>query len=143
MAESRLRCSIQRALSATAALLSKAASRAAWSSDAQRCLGSSGSEDSMSAPGDGGPVGGPPIRCHSGAHQPALLATTDADVTRLPRPRYTAPDTTIPNSQLRSAPASRPVDTGPCSAPTRPASTDHPAINPARNAMIPLQLMSP
>src|SRR5436853_583809 len=65
------------------------------------------------------------------------------DVARVPSARNTPAGAPSPTSQLRSAPPSRLSEIGPCSAPTRPSSTDHPATSPAKKAIIPLQLMSP
>src|SRR5438874_1324772 len=74
--------------------------------------------------------------------RPARPGTVAATPWRL-RARYTPPATTIPTSQLRSAPPSNRVEMGPWRAGTRPSSTVQPAIRPATNAAIPAQLTSP
>jgi len=61
---------------------------------------------------------------------------------RRSRARYTAPETTIPNSQLRSARPTAGGDRVP-EAREQPSCTDQPAISPAKKAIRPLQLMSP
>src|SRR5262245_50633019 len=78
-------------------------------------------------------------RPHYPRAAPGTVAETRCGLTT----RYTPPATTIPTSQLRSAPPSNPVEIGPCSAGTRPSSTDQPAIRPTTKAAIPPQLTSP
>src|ERR1700719_1155899 len=75
----------------------------------------------------------------SSRHFPAAAR---AGAVRPPITRYNPPATTIPNSQLRSAPLKYP-EIGPCNAGTSPSWNDQPATRPARNAMMPPQLMSP
>src|SRR5271168_1950025 len=72
----------------------------------------------------------------------APAARAVAGAVRPPMTRYSPPATTIPNSQLKSAPLKYP-EIGPCSAGTSPSWNDQPATRPARNEMMPPQFMSP
>src|ERR1700678_297429 len=84
------------------------------------------------------------LRAISDRQLPAapVVARADAGTVRPPIARYRAPATTIPASQLRSAPFMRP-ESGPCRAGTSPSSSDQPAARPTRNAMMAPQLISP